>query len=105
MRQSPLNFYKHLREGLADRGFVKSSYDDYLFTNGTVIIFFWVDDCILYSKDAGAIDKVINSLKDGHLLEKEENTTVFLVIQVTRDDKGGTISLTQTGFIDKNYTV
>ena len=105
LRQSPLNFYKHLREGLEDRGFVKSSYDDCLFTNSIVIVFFWVDDYILYSKDAGAIYKVINSLKDEYLLEKEENRTVFLVIQVTRDDKGGTISLTQTGFIDKNYTV
>ena len=80
LRQSPLNFYKHLREGLEDRGFIKSAYDDCLFTNGTVIIFFWVDDCILYSKEPKAIDKVINSLKDGYLLEKEEDMAGFLGI-------------------------
>ena len=34
LRQSPLNFYKHLWQGLESREFTKSSYDDCLFTNG-----------------------------------------------------------------------
>ena len=32
LRQSPLNFYNHLRQGLESRGFQKSEYDDCLFT-------------------------------------------------------------------------
>ena len=59
---------------------IKSSYDDCLFTNGTVVIFFWVVDCILYSKEPKAIYKVIDSLKDGYLLEKEEAVAGFLGI-------------------------
>ena len=46
LRQSPLNFYNHLRQGLESRGFIKSSHDDCLFTNGETIVLFWVDDCI-----------------------------------------------------------
>ena len=100
LRKSPLDFYKHLREGLEYRDFIKSSYDDCLFKNGTFIILFWVDGCILYAKNKQAIDKVIDSLKDGYLLEKEEDVAGFLGIQVNRDGKG-TIKLTQTGLIDK----
>ena len=32
LHQSPLNFYKHLRDGLENRGFTKSNHDDCLFT-------------------------------------------------------------------------
>jgi len=93
LRQSPRNFYKHLREGLEDIGFIKYSYDDFLFTNDTVIVLFWVNDYILYSTHVGTIHEVINSLKDSCPLEKEEDMVGFLSIQLTRDGKG-TIALT-----------
>ena len=48
LRQSPLNFYRHLRQELESRGFVKSNYDECLFNNGEVIVLFWVNDCIFY---------------------------------------------------------
>ena len=41
--QSPLNFYKHLRDSLESRGFTKSNNDDFLFTNGQIIVLFWAD--------------------------------------------------------------
>ena len=44
LRQSPLNFHKHLRDGLESRGFKKYSHDNYLFTNGKIIVLFWVYD-------------------------------------------------------------
>ena len=64
LRQSLLNFYKHLRQGLESRGFNKSNNDDCLFTNGKVIVLFWVDDCIIYAKNNDAINGLISSLKD-----------------------------------------
>ena len=64
LRQSPLNFYRHLRQGLESRGFKNSSHDDYLFTNGNVMVLFWVNDCIFYANDTPLIDEVISSLKD-----------------------------------------
>ena len=73
LKQSPLNFYKHLRQGLEDRKFVKSAYDNCLFTNGSVMILFWVDDCIFYTNDKKMIDEVIDNLKDRFLLEREED--------------------------------
>ena len=42
LRQSPLNFYRHLRQGLESRGFKKSSHDDCLLTNGEVMVLFWL---------------------------------------------------------------
>ena len=68
LRQSPLSFYKHLRQGLECRGFIKSDYDDCLFTNGDIMILFWVDDCIFYANTDSAIDKLIGDLKDEFLL-------------------------------------
>ena len=40
LKQSPLNFYNHLRQGLASRGFTKSNHDDCIFANGEVIVLF-----------------------------------------------------------------
>ena len=71
LRQSPLNFYRHLRDGLESRGFKKSNHDDYLFTNGEIMVLFWVDDCIFYAKDDSSINAIIYSLKDEYLLERE----------------------------------
>ena len=63
LSQSPLNFYRHLREGLESKGFKKSSHDDCLFINREVMVLFWVDDCIFYAKDTSMIDAVIIGLK------------------------------------------
>ena len=104
LRQSPLNFYKHLRQDLESRGFTKSNHDDCLFTNGTVIVLFWVDDCIFYAKDSTCIDKIIDSLKDGFLLEKEDDMAGFLGLSILRDEKDGTVTLTQEGLTDRVIT-
>ena len=100
LRQSPLNFYKHLRQGLESRGFVKSDYDDCLFMNGDIMVLFWVDDCIFYSNTNSAIDKLIDNLKDEFLLEKEEDMAGFLGLQIDRTTPG-TVVLTQTGLINR----
>ena len=103
LKQSPLNFYKHLRGGLESRGFEKSAHDDCLFTNGTVMILFWVDDAIFYVKSKKIIDDVILSLKDNFLLEKEEDMAGFLCINISRSKDGGKeiITMTQTALTDR----
>ena len=101
LRQSPLNFYQHLQEGLEDRKFKKSDQDDRLFTNGTVVVLFWVDNCTFYSKESKDIDDMVSNLKDGFLLEREEDVAEFLEIKINRDKYNVTISLTKTGLIDK----
>ena len=101
MRQSPLNFYNHLRQGLESRGFVKSSHDDCLFTNGKTIVLFWVDDCIFYSESSKTIDDVILNLKYDFLLEREEDMAGFLGINISRDEKNNSLTMTQTGLIER----
>ena len=43
---------------------------------------------------------MILGLKDEFLLEKEEDMARFLGIQIVRDPKNNTITMTQTGLID-----
>ena len=100
LRQRPLKFYKHLRQGLESRGFVKSEYDDCLFMNGDIMVLFWVDDCIFYSNVDSAIERLIDDLKEEFLLEKEEDMAGFLGLQIDRS-KPGTVVLTQTGLIER----
>ena len=71
LRQSPLNFCKHLRDRLESRRFKKSSHDDFLFTNGEIMVLFWVDDCMFHTKYGASINAIIYSLKDDFLLERE----------------------------------
>lgn len=69
LRQSPLNVYHHVRQGLESREFEKSEYDECLFNNGEVLVLLWVDDCIFYSRSKVKIGKIIESLKDEFLLK------------------------------------
>lgn len=72
LRQSPLNFYHHLRQGMVEsRNFMKSDYDDSFCNSGDIIVLFWVDNCTFYSTSTGNIDKTIESLKHKFLLERE----------------------------------
>ena len=57
------------------------------------MLLFWVDDCIFYSKENAAIDKVIDSLKDECLLEREDDIAGFLGLKIDQDTTNGTITL------------
>ena len=59
-----------------------------------------MDDCIFFSKENAAIEKVIDSLKDEFLLEREDDIAGFLGLKIDRNKTDGTITLTQTGLID-----
>ena len=87
---------------MESRGFIKSNYDDFLFTNRDMIVLFWVDNCIFYTKDTKTIDKVILSLKDGFILEQKKAMLFFLGIHSERDKDNNKLTLTQTGLIEKS---
>ena len=70
---------------MESRGFKKSSHDNCLFTNGEIMVLFWVDDCIFYAKDDASINAIISSLKDEFLLEREEDMAGFLGLEVKRN--------------------
>ena len=60
-----------------------------------------MDDCICYSKTQKFIDKVILSLKDKFLLEREEDMAGFLGINISRDKANNSLTMTQTGLIKR----
>ena len=112
MRQSPLNFYLHLKNGLEQRGFKQSKIDPCLFYSGKVICLIYVDDCLFFAKNSSEIDSIIKDLKDPSdkanqefLLDKEKDVAGFLGIHFSKikNDNGNVeeIKLTQTGLIKR----
>ena len=107
MKQSPLNFYNHLTEGLEARGFKSSKIDPCLWYNDNVICLIYVDDCLFFSRKEEYIDKAIVDLRtkkdefDEFLLNIESDVAGFLGILFKRDKKSKSIELTQTGLIKR----
>ena len=79
---SLLCFYNHIKDGLENRGFKKSSYDDCLFTNGEIIVLFWADDYVFFAKYDASINTIFFSLEDEFLLERDEDMIGFLGLKV-----------------------
>ena len=86
---------------MESKGFKKSDNDGCLFTNGTIMLIFWVNNCIVYSKDNAATEKVIGSLKGEFLLKREGSIAGFRGLQVNQNTLNGSITLTQTRLIDR----
>jgi len=105
LRQSPLNFFKCLKEGLENRGFRQSPNDPCLFVSDDVLCLCYVDDCLFFSKDEVAIDRVVWSLRNEDKpirfqLNEEDDVAGFLGILMNKRDDGS-LELLQTGLIDR----
>ena len=57
------------------------------------MLLFWVDDLIFYAKDDASINKIMYSLKDEFLLEREEDMAGFLGIKLKIIEDECTITL------------
>ena len=110
MKQSPLNFYLHLKKGLEQRGFNQSKIDPCLFYSDTVICLVYVDNCWFSARDMKDIDKTISDLQrpankehKEFVLDEEDDVAGFLGIYFNKilDDirEVEQIELTQTGLI------
>ena len=103
LRQSPRNFFNHLKENLQSKelGFVQSTHDPCLFFGKTCIVVTYVDDCLFFAKDLNMIDEVIIQLRKQNMsLNKEDDVAGFLGINIIRTSAGD-IEMTQTGLIDR----
>ena len=101
LKQSPRNHYQNLKSKLEDLGFSTSDSDPCLFVSDKVIALVYVDDTLLYAKDAADIDAVIKGLQDRDMeLQKEEDVAGFLGVHIDRRSDG-TIKLTQKGLIKR----
>jgi hypothetical protein len=104
LKQSPRNFFQHLKSKLESIGFVAATnIDSCLFISDKVICLCYVDDTLLFSPKQEWIDEVIDKLKNTADLsvEIEDDVAGFLGVQIKRDDEKGTVTLTQTGLIDR----
>jgi hypothetical protein len=103
LKQSPRNFFKHLKSKLEAIGFeAATDIDSCLFISDKVICLCYVDDTLLFSPKQEWIDEAIEKLRQTDLtLEIEDDVAGFLGVKIQRDDDAGTVTLTQTGLIDR----
>ena len=71
LRQSPKNFFEHLKDQLGAVGFTQSTVDPCLFIKGDCICITYVDDILMFANSDDIITKVIEDLRlQGAQLEK-----------------------------------
>jgi hypothetical protein len=79
LKQSPQNFYLHLKDKLKSIGFESSESDQCLFISDKVICLVYVDDTLLYADDMQVIDDCIAALINAGMgLEVEDDVAGFL---------------------------
>jgi hypothetical protein len=103
LKQSPRNFFQHLKGKLEGIGFESATdVDPCLFISDKVICLVYVDDTLFYSPKQEYIDDVVKKLQDeGMDLETEEDVAGFLGVHIERNDANGTVKLTQKGLIKR----
>jgi hypothetical protein len=94
LKQGGRLFWKKLRDGLIQRGFVQSQIDQCILLRGDYIIVTYVDDCLFFAKDPKTIEEVVASLRKEFVLTDEGYVGNFLGIKVERQ-KNESINLTQ----------
>ena len=103
LRQSPLNFFTHLKSELEARNWLPSQHDPCLFYKGKVTCLVYVDDCLFFAEDVKHIDKEIQLLREPkpNVLDLSEESDVagFLGILIEKTPEG--IELKQTGLIKR----
>ena len=100
LKQSPRNFFQHLKLNLEAIGFEQQvDVDPCLFISDTVICLVYVDDTLLYAKNDEDIDLVIKRLQEERDMELEIENEVagFLGVDIKRNTEDGTVTLTQEG--------
>jgi hypothetical protein len=104
LKQSPRNFFLHLKENLEACNFYNPSpdTDPCLFVTPKVICVVYVDDTLLWSVKSEWIDEAIAQLQTrGMKLEIEDSVAGFLGVHIERNQTDGSIKLTQVGLIKR----
>jgi Reverse transcriptase (RNA-dependent DNA polymerase)/GAG-pre-integrase domain len=85
----------HLSDGLKKLGFSQSKNDPCIYWRGKSLIVIYTDDTIVTGPDPMELDQIVSDI--GAMFEITSQPTVddFLGVHISRDDKAGTISLTQ----------
>jgi len=102
LKQSPRNFFLHLKSKLEKFGFKQQiDLDPCLFISDKVICLVYVDDTLFFARNEKDIDEVVMFLKNENMeLEVEDDVAGFLGVHIDRK-KDGRITLTQLGLTDR----
>jgi len=101
LRQSPKNFYEHLKERLESIGFVQSKCDPCLFIRDGVLCLVYVDDCLLYGKTQDELNLAVQNLKDAEMdLNVEDDVAGFLGVLIQKNEDV-TVTLFQEGLTQR----
>jgi hypothetical protein len=99
LKQSPRNFFLHVKGKIEKVGFTQSENDPCFFMNDKVICIVYVDDTLFYSPKESYILEAIEYLKkENMVLEVESDVAGFLGVLITKKPDG-TLHLTHTGLI------
>ena len=100
-RDSPRNWFLHLKGKLEEVGMKQSAHDPCLFIGRKTLCLVYVDDCLFFSPDKENIHQLIQDLKKKGLdLNIEDDVAGFLGLQIKKLESGF-VSLTQIGLIDR----
>ena len=98
LKQASKTWFEHLQEGLtSDKlGFTPSKVDPCVFYKDGCAVLCYVDDCLIFARSKDLADKVLQDLQDyGYVLTDEGEVSNYLGVQVTKDEKDGSFTLTQ----------
>lgn len=103
LKQSPKNFFEYLKGNLEAIGLKpQTDVDPCLFISDKCICLVYVDDTLFFSPDPKYIEEAIEKLRArGMELEPEDSVAGFLGVHIDRDERNGTIKLTQKGLIKR----
>ena len=97
LKQSPRNYFLHMKQKLEKLGFTQSNADSCLFISATVICLIYVDDALLVYKDQSAVDDLTKRMtKEGMLFNVESDVAGYLGVLIDRNTDG-TIIMRQSG--------
>jgi hypothetical protein len=100
LKQSPRNFFLHLKEQLGKVGLEPcDNVDPCLFVSDKVICLVYVDDTLFFSPKQEYIDEVVDGLRTQceMNLEEEDDVSGFLGVLVKHNNVDRTVTLTQEG--------
>ena len=100
LRQAGYNWHEKLKQGLLNHGFCQSVVDPCLFLHNDCILVVYVNDCLLFSKEASVLDALMDSLKKEFILTMEGDVGAFLGIGI-KHHPDSRLELVQPGLIKK----